>query len=157
MTVTIAQIRESDIAGFHAALDDVARESGFLARDHAPPIAQTYDFVRGNIEAGHVQLVAHANEDIIGWCDILPREGDASVGTVGMGVVSTYRGQGLGRKLLSAALRAAAPKNFTVIRLDVQAQNIGAIALYEKLGFALTRTYERDGRQLHEMILQARA
>lgn len=154
MTVSIAQIREEDITGFHAALDDVARESGFLARDHAPPIAQTYDFVKNNIEAGHVQLVAHDSGTIVGWCDILPREGDAAVGTVGMGVVATHRGQGLGRRLLAEAIKAAAPKNFSVIRLDVQARNAGAIALYEKLGFAMTRAYERDGQLLHEMVLR---
>lgn len=155
MTVTIAPVTAADIEGFHAALDDVARESGFLARPTAPPLDSTRAFVTGIIEKGHVQLMAKDGGVIVGWCDVLPREGDDSIGTVGMGVRKSHRGQGLGERLLRAALTAATPKNFAVIRLDVQQRNTGAAALYKKLGFETLRAYRREGeneRDLYEMI-----
>jgi len=50
-------------------------------------------------------------------------------------VTEAYRGQGLGRLLMSRAEDWARENGFTSIGLSVAAHNIGAIKLYEKLGF----------------------
>lgn len=63
-------------------------------------------------------------------------------GTVGLFVADLYvapaaRGIGLGRGLLAAAAARERPHGASFIKLDVDHQNIGAIAFYERLGFHL--------------------
>ena len=52
-----------------------------------------------------------------------------------MGVLPQYRGNGLGRRLMEAALAAAHDEGFVRVELTAHADNLRAIALYEKLGF----------------------
>jgi RimJ/RimL family protein N-acetyltransferase len=52
-----------------------------------------------------------------------------------MGIVPTYRGRGLGARLINATLKAAFGAGFVRIELDVQADNERAIALYERVSF----------------------
>ena len=52
-----------------------------------------------------------------------------------MGIVPAYRGRGLGFRLLNTALEQARGAGFVRIELDVYADNMRAIALYEKVGF----------------------
>ncbi len=154
--IVIRPITQGDIDSFWATLDSVAREKKFLARDEAPPIESTRDFVGQNIAAGHPHFVAVDGADVIGWCDVLPRDdSDTSTGVLGMGLHKNWRGKGLGKKLICTALAAAQAKNFTAIRLDVNVDNLNAIALYEKVGFAHTRTYskpDKPEKQMHDML-----
>jgi hypothetical protein len=70
--VIIRPITEADAAGFHAALDTVARERKYLLMMAAPPLTSTNAFVGDNIRKGIPQLVADDGGSIVGWCDILP-------------------------------------------------------------------------------------
>lgn len=67
-----------------------------------------------------------------------------------MGIIHDYRGQGLGRRLITAALEKARQENFVRIELSVHADNSRAITLYEKTGFVtegvLRRSVCIDGR-----------
>ena len=82
-----------------------------------------------------------AGVEIVGWCDIRrsPFPTYAHRGAVGMGVVSEYRGRGIGFRLLSASLEDAFSRGSERVELDVRVDNVRAIALYEKIGF------EREG------------
>jgi ribosomal protein S18 acetylase RimI-like enzyme len=53
-----------------------------------------------------------------------------------------FRGQGLGRQLVSTIIRAAREKGFEKIELEVFASNTGAVGLYEAAGFV------REGRRV---------
>ena len=53
-----------------------------------------------------------------------------------MGVSAAYRGQGIGRQLLSACLAKARSNGITRVELEVRADNERAIKLYESMGFA---------------------
>lgn len=50
-------------------------------------------------------------------------------------VTENYRGKGFGTALMNSAKDWAKEKDCNFINLDVLSNNIGAIALYEKLGF----------------------
>ncbi len=52
-----------------------------------------------------------------------------------MGVLDTYRNQGIGFKLLEFVKDYAKQNNFTIIRLTVNEENENARHLYEKVGF----------------------
>ena len=98
----------------------------------------TKDFVLGNIQSNWPHLVAINDEGkIIGWCDIsaLDRPIFAHIGSLGIGVLAPYRGKGIGKTLIGAALKQAKLKGLTRIELTVRENNTSAIALYEQFGF----------------------
>lgn len=67
-----------------------------------------------------------------------------------MGILPACRGRDLGRRLIETTLRAAQKGGFARVELDVYEDNAGAIALYEKVGFApegmVRRAARIDGR-----------
>lgn len=135
--IDIRPFRESDIPGFHAALDRVARELKYLTLLEAPPLNELRDFLMGELNADAPQFVAIAENRVIGWCDIKRHyfPAHAHRGTVGMGIVPEYRGRGIGARLLSAAIDKARAKDMLRIELSVNTDNEPAIRLYRKLGF----------------------
>ena len=57
-----------------------------------------------------------------------------------LGIVPTHRGQGLGTLLMSRALAGFVAAGLTRAYLEVTAQNVGAVRLYERLGFRRVKT-----------------
>ncbi len=137
MTVEIRHITQEDIAGFHRAVDLVARERKYLAFLESPPLASTREFVLGNIAKGNPQFVALADGEVVGWCDIvrIDRPVYAHAGVLGMGLLPPFRGQGYGKRLIETALQAAFSTGFSRVELAVHDDNARAIALYERVGF----------------------
>lgn len=135
--ITIVPIAAHHIESFHLALDCVAREKKYLTMLEAPPLPQTHDFVLGMITKGNPQIVAVLKGEVIGWCDISRHyfPSHSHRGSLGMGITPSYRGQGLGQKLIEAALTQARQTHFKRVELSVYVDNLPAIALYEKVGF----------------------
>lgn len=74
-------------------------------------------------------------------------------GTSGIFVEDLYvepelRGSGIGRKLLSAALKAEEARGATFVKLEISLANETALAFYKRIGFDL---YEGEGL----MVLEA--
>ncbi|MBJ3784913.1 GNAT family N-acetyltransferase [Devosia sediminis] len=136
MTITIRPITEADAEGFHAALDSVARENRYLRLTEAPPVEASREFIAANIEKGNPQWVAVDEGRIVGWCDICRSDesGSEHCGSLGMGLVASHRGRGIGHQLITETLVAAA-SGFERVELDVYSSNLPAIRLYEKVGF----------------------
>lgn len=137
MNYKIYPISEEYIQGFCAAVDSVARERKYLAFLEGPPIEMSRDFVRKNIRGKWPHFVALSEGAVIGWCDItsLDRPVYSHSGVLGMGVIKNYRGKGIGKELIQAALNQAKVKGLTRVELTVREQNRPAIALYEKFDF----------------------
>jgi RimJ/RimL family protein N-acetyltransferase len=135
--VLIEPMRLDQVDGYRQALDIVARERRYLVLLEARPEAETLHFVKGNLESGNPMMVALAAREVIGWCDVrrdfFPSR--AHRGTLGMGVVPEWRGRSVGRRLLEATLAQARRLGFRRTELDVYADNVRAIALYEGVGF----------------------
>jgi RimJ/RimL family protein N-acetyltransferase len=134
---TIKKITPKHIDGFHYAVDAVARERKYLTFLEAPPLKAMRAFVLNNIKTGNPQFVAIAEGNIIGWCDILRSEWPthAHRGTLGMGLLPSFRGLGIGMNLIRATLDDARHKGLVRIELTVHADNERAIRLYNKVGF----------------------
>ena len=135
----VVPIGEEHIEGFRAAVDSVARELKYLAFLDAPPLAEARKFVLQGIAEGVVQLVVLDAERVIGWCDVLPKPRPAMrhSGVLGMGVIESYRGRGVGRALMDATLRAAWKTGLTRVELTVRVDNPRARRLYESFGFVV--------------------
>lgn len=136
-TVAIAPITPEDVESFHRALDLVARERKYLSFLEAPPLDQTRRFVLDRIAGGDPGFIAVVRGEVVGWCDISRHDRliHAHRGTLGMGIVPSYRGRGLGLRLINATLTQARKVGFVRVELSVHADNARAIALYDKVGF----------------------
>ncbi|MFD7546823.1 GNAT family N-acetyltransferase [Streptomyces sp. NPDC059578] len=91
-------------------------------------------------------------------CVLLALSGDTAVGCVvvtapaggrseikRLWTAPEFRGRGIASDLLGAALAHAAETGVSAVRLSVWKWRTGAVALYERLGFALTESWdERD-------------
>lgn len=133
------------VESYNKAVDEVARERSFLAATAGFPLEVTRGFVANNISRGLAQYFAVDGGRVVGWCDVLPKEIPefSHVGVLGMGVLKDYRGRGLGRRLIEAALAHARDKNgIEKVELTVFESNTRAAALYESAGFVL------EGRRL---------
>ena len=137
MTPVIHPISESHAASFRDCLDSVAREKKYLAQIEALPLDRVMGFVRDSVANDAAQFVALDGDRVVGWADIFPHWAHALAhcGRLGMGVLPAYRGRGIGRQLLAACITKAQAKGITRIELEARADNVRAIALYEKLGF----------------------
>lgn len=136
-SIEIRQIEDKDIRGFYDALCSVASEGVYLLTTTPPPYEKMENFVLNNIKKNHSQYVAVQKDKIIGWVDIIPLERNTMthVGHLGMGVLSDFRGLGIGTKLLDKAIAHAWTQDLKRLELEVFSDNEIAVKLYEKCSF----------------------
>jgi RimJ/RimL family protein N-acetyltransferase len=162
MDVRIVPIARHHLAGFHSALDRVAREGRHLAMLEAPSFVRTRRFVLDSLKAGAIHVVAVAGYDeVVGWCDLRPKCAATlrHSAVLGMGLIAPYRSQGLGSRMLAATLDAAGQAGLQRAELVVRADNAPAIALYRRFGFRLEgtlRDYLRVDGVSHDALQMAR-
>lgn len=160
MECDIAPIAEHHIEGFRAALDTVAKERRYLAFFEAPPLESATAFVLGNIQKDYPQFVALVQDQVVGWCDIIPstKPAERHTGTLGMGLLPGWRGKGIGRRLMQATIDKARDLNLTRIELTVRENNDNAIVLYKSMGFeteGLKRKAHRNGDAYENILMMA--
>ncbi len=149
MTYEIRPITENDIECFRQAVGSVAREKLFLAFLDTPSFEMSKEFVETNIRESWPHLIAISNQKVIGWCDITGsnRHACKHLGTLGIGVIKDYRGQGIGRALIEQALSLAKSRHLTRIELSVREDNEKALALYQKMGFYV------EGKHINSLLI----
>lgn len=137
MAIDIAPLADEHMAGFHSAVDTVARERRYLSRTEAAPLERMKAWVEASQAKGGVHLVALDGSAVIGWCDINRHDAPSQAhrGILGMGLLPGYRGRGGGKALLTRAVTEGHAKGLHRIELDVHADNEAAIALYRRCGF----------------------
>ena len=79
--------------------------------------------------------VAEAGGRIAGYFVLLFREGSPTARLYSVAAAPGFSGQGIGRKLIEAAERAAAKRGRHSLRLEVREDNARAIAIYRRAGF----------------------
>ena len=133
----IRPISLADVVAYREAVAAVMSERRFLAYTEVFSLEESAAFVAKNIRLKNPHWIAIDNTKAIGWCDIRREEIPVykHCGILGMGVIATHRGQGIGERLIRAALEAAQQAKFERIELSVYASNTAAQALYNKLGF----------------------
>jgi ribosomal protein S18 acetylase RimI-like enzyme len=147
--VEIVPITQDHIDGFHRALDFVAREGRYLAFVEGPPLENTRAFVLDHIQRGHPQFVAVSAGEVVGWCDVTPKERPiyAHGGVLGIGLLPRFRGRGIGTNLIRSTLAATRTIGLHRVELTVRQNNTRAIELYRKVGFVV-EGFQRDAVQI---------
>jgi ribosomal protein S18 acetylase RimI-like enzyme len=161
MTVEIVYIREDLILGWRAACEAVAAERRYLGRLTLPAFDPENPFPRKHIENDWPMYVAVDGATVVGWADVSPVDVPecAHRGTLGMGVLAAYRGQGLGSRLLEACIEHAGRIRLRKIELTVYTSNTAAITLYRKHDFTeigIIRDYRHLDRQNYDALLMER-
>jgi RimJ/RimL family protein N-acetyltransferase len=138
MITTRSSTRE-DAEAIAACVDAVSRERRYLGNTSGFTAEQTRAFIASLSESGGIQIIVVADTQIVGWCDVtpFPFEGMRHVGRLGMGLLPSFRGQGLGRRLVREALNLVFAKTLQRVELEVFASNKIAIGLYEQEGFVM--------------------
>jgi ribosomal protein S18 acetylase RimI-like enzyme len=141
--IAIRPTRPEDAAAIADCVDRVARERRHLAVTQGFTLEATKRYLESLTQNGGIHLSATDGGRVIGWCDVMPGsiEGLTHCGRLGMGLLSEYRGQGTGKRLVAAVIQAAREKGLEKIELEVFASNAAAIRLYESAGFG------REGRK----------
>lgn len=126
---------------FHECFESVARERVHLASLVAPSLEAIREFTVKAAEGRNIRMFAVDGSHVVGWCDVFigQKPGFEHAGNLGMGVLKSYRRQGLGYRLVRAAIDLVRDEDLTRIELEVFASNTAAISLYTKCGF------EREG------------
>lgn len=137
VSLEIVPIGRAHIAGFHAAVDGIAKERRYLAMLEAPSFSRTRRLVLDSLRAGAVHVVAVAADEVVGWCDLRPKSAPTlrHSAVLGMGIVAAYRRQGIGTRMLAATLELAWARGIRRAELNVRSDNAPAIALYRRFGF----------------------
>jgi RimJ/RimL family protein N-acetyltransferase len=135
--MNIVYANEVQIEGFWRALDSVAKERIYIELTEAPELAKTIEFQKKMIDNDWPAYYACDGDKVVGWADISPFTNPRLKhrGVLGMGLISSYRGRGLGTLLLNAALDHAKRIGVEKVELTVYTENANAIKLYRSLGF----------------------
>ena len=136
--VEIRIARPADARAFLEAYVSVAAEKRYIQTERVT--ARVGDYRRRFRHAWDdrgAHLVAADGDRIVGSLSIRRDDHPATwhVATLGMFVVSTHRGRGLGTRLMDEALRWAREQRVERVELTVYPHNERAIALYRRFGF----------------------
>jgi lactoylglutathione lyase len=94
------------------------------------------------IDAGDV-LVAVTRDRVVGHLQLID-DGDGDVTEIkNMAVDATYRGRGIGRMLLEAAIDVTRTRGRSTLAVSTAAADVGNLRFYQLAGFRM-RTIERD-------------
>jgi len=84
----------------------------------------------------------------------VPALGASAVELTYIAVASSQRGQGVGKELIKVFIEASRKAGYHSIELSVETDNAPALALYTRMGFAITQTFTEGRYQRHRMELK---
>jgi ribosomal protein S18 acetylase RimI-like enzyme len=139
MFINIVQTRFADAPSLRECIDSVSRETCFLASNEAPSQQDLERSLRKCLESDSVHLVALDGGRVVAWAQIERGDGTsvAHRGDLGMGVLPSHRGCGLGKRMLNECVAAAHARGIDRVELEVRTDNRRALELYRDSGFAV--------------------
>lgn len=119
--------------------------TGFATFETQTPSFDDWDKAHMN----NCRLVALLGEEIVGWAALSPVSSRCVYG--GVGEVSVYigktaRGNGVGRRLMTALIKNSEEEGLWTLQAGIFPENTGSIKLHEKVGFRLIGKRERIGK-----------
>lgn len=137
MEVEIKYADQKYFKSFYEALREVAAERVYLEMVEPKPFSVVTEFQSGLIESNSPVYYAIDGDRVVGWCDVSIPDNPRLKhrGSLGMGIVQGYRGQGVGSRLMNAIAEHAKKIGLEKIELHVYTSNLAAIALYRRFGF----------------------
>lgn len=155
--IEIIYPNEKYFSSFHSALSTVAKERIYIEMIEAPPLEKVASFQRDLISKNGPVYYAINGDKVVGWCDVFPEENprQSHRGSLGMGILPEFRGQGIGSQLLQKVSEHAKTFGLEKIELNVYSSNTSAIGLYKKFGFeqeGLIKKYRKLDSQYFDCL-----
>lgn len=118
-------------------IDQVCTDTPWMATRSFIPTASWVHVMENDNCNHHRLLVAEANGEIVGWCRSFPEDCEvpSSHAELGIGLLSQYRNQGIGTRLVRKSLGWAKYKNMKRVSLTVSPDNNIAVHVFKKCGF----------------------
>lgn len=140
MEVTIRQAQAEDAEALTEFWNKLILEDGFMNARKPTTTEKFKENLIKNIESakkgGYIYLLAEVNDNLVGKVKISRNGGRMDhVGVLSISVDKGSRVNGIGKKLMEAALAEAKKLDWKIVKLAVMANNEPAIKLYEKFGF----------------------
>jgi ribosomal protein S18 acetylase RimI-like enzyme len=137
MSVKIEYASEARLVSYHKTIHQVAQERIYLQMVSAPPFERLKLYQMKHLKNNWPAFFAIDREEVVGWIEITPLANLrlAHRATLSMGVLGSYRRQGIGKKLLRTAIDHAKKIGIEKIELYVYTTNLIAIDIYQQFGF----------------------
>jgi RimJ/RimL family protein N-acetyltransferase len=165
-TVLIRLIEREDVDGIWDNFNQVIEERKFLP-SFTPVISEWerdrwYNHLQDNDNICVVAIDGKQKKGkhVVGQCTIENSEWEAAehVGVLGIIVRSDFRNQGLGQKIIEAALKEAVNNGKEKVILSTFATNYSGLNLYKKCGFkevgCYTKQYKLDNIYYDEILME---
>lgn len=162
MTQTQWTVREAvaeDAESYNAFIRKIADEPNNGVLFHAGEFTATVEDTRKRLTSSEPNMIrtvfvaVDAHNTVIGETSVGSRDRLATRHSVGLGITvdANYRGQGIGKALIQAAVDwATSHPAIHRLELEVFTDNIRAISLYLKMGFIIEGTkykaYRKHGK-----------
>jgi RimJ/RimL family protein N-acetyltransferase len=130
-----------DLTGLTAAIDAVCGEGRWMSTRRFEPTPAWEHALGWPRCSRHLLLVAEIERTIVGWCRLFPTgpcNGFQPEVSLGIGVLQSYRDQGIGTSLVHQALRWASSSGMWSVTLSTRTNNARAIHVFEKCEFRVT-------------------
>ena len=152
---------EKYFKSFHETLSVVAKELIYVEMIEAPPLEKLSSFQSSLISQNGPVYYAINDDKVIGWCDVSPEKNPrlSHRGSLGMGILAEFRGQGIGGELLSSVLKHSKQFGLEKVELHVYTTNTAGIALYKKFSFeqeGLIKKYRKLDDQYFDCLVMAK-
>ena len=136
----------SDAAGIIKCMQSVMSEKIYL-------VSEIYLYTeRGQKDMlrnpDDLTLVSLIDREVVGTMNILRGfyKKNRHTGSLGIAVEAAHRGKGLGRRMIEEGIEWCRESGVSKLNLEVFSSNVGAISLYERMGFTIEG--ERKGQFL---------
>lgn len=159
--ITLRPATEADLPGVFAIYDDEVLH-GTATFDTQPKTpAERLEWFRSDGGGRYPILVADVDGRVAGWARLYawsPRKAYDRTAEDAVYVGREHRGRGLGRALLEALVREAAPRGIRVLVARIVEGNPASLALHEALGFrsigVMRQVGEKFGRLLDVRLME---
>jgi RimJ/RimL family protein N-acetyltransferase len=130
----IAKYRPEDREHLIAVINAVCSEGRWMHTARFNPTPRWTHALSHPECPDHLLLVPSAQGYPIGWCRVFPTDVSKEA-NLGIGLLVSYRNQGLGTRLVHQAVTWAEHRGFSRLKLTTHLSNRRAIHIFEKCGF----------------------
>lgn len=141
--IIVRHVRRDDVEILLQFINTLSIEQTYITfQGEQMTLEEESRYVEGFIKKAEdnkaVKLLAFHKDELIGVCDITPKEKvESHIGVFGLTIKKEWRGKGIGKLIMEKTLEEA-QKNMSelkIITLGVFSNNPVAKTLYEKMGF----------------------
>ena len=148
MSLTIRSAEIADLPAILEIVNDEILNSTAIFSHHVVTLENRREWFEARRERNFPVLVAVLGKEVLGFAsfgEFRPHDGYLHTVEHSVYVHKDHRGQGLGKVLMLELIKAAKTLNLHAIIGAIDAENVGSMALHEKLGFKHVGTLPEVG------------